>query len=232
MISALAERAEPEAPHGLVARIARGMLDLFRLTGLFDRVTDAISLQTADGNRLVFTELAPLFLALAEVTRMAPDDRKSFEKHFANVPRSLRVAFARYLSAAREKDGRACAEHILLANLETVLHEQQQLDSTIRRALDAVVLDGLLPLLGADVVKQLPAPLASLVEIPLRLVQPALTRLAERFATDSLLTLRVRGEELKFRDDVRPEAGKAEFPTDLADPIADRDLRSPPLSLG
>src|SRR4029077_16521486 len=62
LLTALAERADPAAPPGLVTRIARGLLDLFRLTGVFDRVTDAISLQTADGNRLVFTELAHLFL--------------------------------------------------------------------------------------------------------------------------------------------------------------------------
>jgi hypothetical protein len=79
-----------------------------------------------------------------------------------------------------------------------VLHEQQRLDGSIRGALHAVVLKGLLPLTRHWLIP-LPASVRSCLE-----------GIVARVETDAFLTLRIRGEKFELARDLA-----ARFPPDL-----------------
>jgi hypothetical protein len=172
-------------------------------------VTHSVANYTADGNRLVFEELAPLFLELAQLLaarRSAPDEARFLHA----APKSLQPAFRRYLAAAHESDDKTRAQLMLLANLEAVHHEQERLDSRIRGALDAAVEGALKWLAGLRWL----GPVRELID-----------ELVERVETDQLLTLRTHSEALPLsRDLTRPDGRPLYLPP--LDAITLRELHA------
>jgi hypothetical protein len=208
--------AEGPQERAALSRVKR-VLDALGVGRAIDAVARSVSDHTADGNRLVFAELAPLFAQLGDALSTAPPARAGAVAWPASAAPALTRALGRYLEAASSRSDDERAELILLANLEIVLHEQRRLDGAVRRALDAVVLDGLLPLLFDGAPAWLPARLAGWLRTPGSLLHSLVTRVAERFATDALLTLRIHRKELVLSQDVRARGrGRALFPPDLS----------------
>lgn len=94
------------------------------------QISDALS----DGNTLVFSELAPAFVALLndEPIPLDPTDPDQG---------SLAEPFARYRRALSDPDPVRSAQDILAANVLAVFHEQQRLQPYIVTALDASIRD-------------------------------------------------------------------------------------------
>ena len=116
-----------------------------------------VSEEVAEGNRKVFTELAPLFVRFASLMAAPAADRAASLPGFVTELRPgptgrggqelLQRAFSNYATAAGEPDARKKAQLMLLANCQIGLHEQTRLQNDIKGAMDApvgaVVTDGL-----------------------------------------------------------------------------------------
>ncbi len=112
----------------------------------FDRAGDAV----ARGNQKVFAEIGREFARFAAACLDDPAcDAGRIDRFCAGLrsgeppdgQRYLRQAFARYYQAFFERDPKARAELILLANLEIGLHEQTRLQPEIAAALNAALVD-------------------------------------------------------------------------------------------
>src|SRR5271157_466766 len=138
-------------------------LTLDHLGEVIEDVTGDVSKQIADGNVLVFAELAPLFTALINACLSSPV-----------TPQELAAALAPLLAPlASDKDGVAVVAAfdayqrallnpsarpalILRANTLAVAHEQRRLQPAISAALDAAISDTLKKVIERDIVGHLP----------------------------------------------------------------------------
>ncbi|HUR84542.1 MAG TPA: hypothetical protein VMY78_04295 [Solirubrobacteraceae bacterium] len=126
-------------PH---TRLGRLTAELHTPFDVFERTSDAV----ARGNRKVFAEIGEQFARyLHEVPPDAAAGSAESEAFLAGLrtgeppdgQRYLHQAFSRYARVAATTDEGACAQLILLANLEIGMHEQTRLQPEIRESLDA-----------------------------------------------------------------------------------------------
>ncbi len=122
-----------------------GRLEHEHLVRVAEQVAELVSAQIAEGNRLVFQELAPRF---AQLTAEPP----------APTPPTSPVdaAMDAYRRAFVESDSERRAVLVLQANATAVAHEQQRLQDKIQAALDAPIADGLRNVIDTEVSRWVP----------------------------------------------------------------------------
>jgi hypothetical protein len=186
-----------------------------------DEAVDEVSARIGHGNKLVFDELAPLFVAFieaAESRRLESDHDVDAALRSSGVAAADEVseAFRWYGRALRSSDPVARARNMLAANVLAVAHEQQRLQHDIATALAA----------GPDSIDRL-------IEGPHRgrhrhrrwlrfgPLRRAVGHVAlgawDEVATELMMTLRVPHRTLRLDHDVPPDADGRTFPVDLAD---------------
>lgn len=178
----------------------------------------------ADGNTLVYGELAPVFVRFAEW--LESDDEKDPSLDVDSILDDLDVpaaqehplvnsAFRSYVAAALTSDETDRAQHVLTANIAAVLHEQKRLQADISDALDAGLVD-----VGSDfdsichrlIPKRMQRWIVSRAE---RRAAPHIVKLWEHVATRTLMTLAVPEETLHLGTDVPLLQDGETFPSAL-----------------
>jgi hypothetical protein len=195
------------------------MLATEDVVAALDDAVDDVSVRIGHGNKLVYDELAPLFVAFleaAEAGRMASDDDvdRALTSAGTDIGDDVRQAFRWYGRAIRTDDPVVRARCVLAGNVLAVAHEQQRLQADIAASMDAG-----------------PASIAKLLEgagrrssrrkshrhSPLR---RALVHVAnnawDEIVTELMMTLRVPGACLRLDQDIPPGPGGL-FPPDLGD---------------
>jgi hypothetical protein len=188
-------------------------------------ITEDVSASIADGNVLVFAELAPLFTDLLAAHGAAdPPNPQVTTKAFAPTERVLRAAddtagvataFGAYRDALFAPPGRATM--VLQANTLAVAHEQQRLQPAICKALDAAISDTLRKVVENDVVRFVPTSQArrvfdGLMDDLCRVLDQAWSEVL----TESLMQLVTASETFDLHRDVPKFRGHM-FPVDLVD---------------
>jgi hypothetical protein len=180
--------------------------ELCRLT---DDVAGDVSRQLAEGNRLVFAELAPVFHALVR------------GDHPSTTP-ELEQPVADYEQALAEPDPDKRSVHVLRANVAAVAHEQQRLQSYIAGAVDAPVADALHGLINDHIAHLLPGWVLKHVARPaVSTLNDELTRLWQDSATALLMRLVTADEDLDLHRTLpAPPGGGPLFAPPLSAPEA------------
>jgi hypothetical protein len=207
------------------------------LAALADALDDARD-HVAHGNLVVFEELAPLFVAFAElIERDGPDVdtdaiRSALEAAAGGpIADDLGAAFEWYgrALAASSPDERARA--VLAANVIAVSHEQRRLQDDVAAALIAglkrigeaadAVLDDLHRRSRWPFIVTLSRPFSA------RALRKVIEHAWDVAVTAMMMTLRVPGAELHLGKDVPPNADGRRFPVGLSElagpPVADPD---------
>ena len=200
-------------------RLGRFVNELHTPFDAFERASDAV----ARGNRKVFEEIGLEFARYLE----EPDfDRFLVGLRPGEPPdgqRYLRQAFARYELARHEPDPKACAELVLLANLEIGMHEQTRLQPEIRAALDAPLVSNeelgrraLVALVPGTTQwwEAVRRPLAATVGAVAAGAQRTATRVAREVISESFMVLSLPGRVLALSTNL-PDA----FPEELREPV-------------
>jgi hypothetical protein len=202
-----------------------GELQRSHLEHLVAQAVGQVSAFIANGNTLVYGELAPLFVRFIESLDRdgAPAAERVDETlDGLGVPSSeqaphVRLAFQQYALAAGTTDAPSRAQHVLAANVAAVLHEQQRLQHDIAAALDAGLIDLGDDLCGTVHGRVTHALLRPVIAEVRRNVAGHLERLWQHVATKMLMTLSVPGETLHLGRDVPPLPGTDRlFPAELA----------------
>ncbi len=158
---------------GILARFNHRMADWVRnrlshdhLARVVDSVTADVSKSIADGNLLVFAELAPLFTAMLEARDGCSEPSRdallaALQPALAGLDGTeggsgVADAFRGYVDALCTPGGGALT--VLRANVLAVAHEQQRLQPKIEEALSAAVTDTIKKLIDHDVVDHVPTP--------------------------------------------------------------------------
>jgi hypothetical protein len=214
---------------GLLSRLEDG-----HVVSAFDGALDAVSAHIAHGNTLVFSELAPLFVAFlglvggaapGPVTPAALDDALD-RAAGGPIDPNLRSAFHRYLVATTDGDPGDRARAVLAGNVLAVAHEQRRLQADIAAAVDAGLIDGE-DLVGQLVPRWVPRVVVKVLTQPVRKQVEALLRhVWQEAATEMLMTLRVPGAVLHLSRPLSPLPGGELFPPELAD-LGDGDDAAP-----
>ena len=187
----------------------------------------------ADGNVLVYAELAPVFVRFAEWLETGGADEQNVDVDAVltalGVPSAddeplVHSAFRSYVEAACADEDCERAQLVLAANIAAVLHEQQRLQDDIRDALDADMVD-----IGSDLESICHRLVPERVERWIvarakRRVAPHLTALWEHVATRMMMTLTVPGQTLHLGRDLPPGPEGELFPPALGD-ITRAELR-------
>jgi hypothetical protein len=189
-------------------RLADGF-HVSQLAGLTDDVARDVSRQLAEGNRLVFAELAPMFHSLAR------GDHPS-------VTSELEQPVADYEQALVETDPDKRSVHVLRANVAAVAHEQQRLQTFIAGAVDAPITDALHGLINSHIARFLPGwVLRHLARPAVATLNDELTRLWQDSATALLMRLVTADEDLDLHDTLPiPPGSAALFVPPLSGPEA------------
>jgi len=187
-------------------------------------VTGDVSKQIADGNVLVFAELAPLFTALIDVHRSSPGTPQELAALLAPSLAPLAsdrdgiavvAAFGAYGQALFDLTARPAL--ILRANTLAVAHEQRRLQPAISAALDAAISDTLKKVIEADIVGHLPtAEVRHVLDGLTGDVCKILDAAWDTALTEAILQLATASETLDLRQDVPPLSGGM-FPPELND---------------
>ncbi len=209
--------------HGIGGWAAR-RLSQDHLVQAVESVTADISKHVADGNRLVFVELAPLFTALRDAFHAAPATPSQLAKAMAPAISSIPTdeddsgvvtAFGAYQDALFATSDRASL--VLQANTLAVAHEQQRLQPAIEGALNAAITDTLQRLIERDVVQHLPTTEARHVLDGLcNELCKVLEESWDMVLTEVIMQLITATETFDLRRDVPPLAG-GQFPVELRD---------------
>lgn len=188
-------------------------------------ITEDVSASIADGNKLVFEELAPLFTELLAALGAAdPPNPQATAGAFAPTERRLQAAddtsgvataFGAYRDALFVPRGRAAK--VLQANVLAVAHEQQRLQPAIAKALNAAISDTLRKVVENDVVRFVPTSQArrvfdGLMDDLCRVLDQAWSTVL----TQVLMQLVTSTEIFDLRESVPPLRGEM-FPIDLVD---------------
>ncbi len=187
-----------------------------------ENVTNDVSTQIADGNVLVFAELAPLFTAFIDARRSS------------STPDDLAAAMGPALAPlASDEDGAAVvtafdayghalfgpadrADLILQANTLAVAHEQRRLQPAISAALDAAISDTLQRVIEGDIVRRLPtAEARRVLDTVTEDVCKVLDEAWDTALTEVIMKLATPSETLDLRRDV-PPLSEGMFPPELA----------------
>ncbi|MGD0747042.1 MAG: hypothetical protein ABSB68_04465 [Acidimicrobiales bacterium] len=189
-----------------------------------DDVTADVSKQIAEGNVLVFAELAPLFTALIDACRSSPRTSQELAAAFApslapltSDPDGVAVvaAFEAYERALFDPSARPAL--MLRANTLAVAHEQRRLQPAIAAALDAAISDTLRKVIEQDVVKHLPtAEVRHVLGALTGDVCAVLDEAWDTALTEAIMQLVTPSETLDLRRDVPPLSGGM-FPPELRD---------------
>jgi hypothetical protein len=187
-------------------------------------VTRDVSKQIADGNVLVFAELAPLFTALIEAHRSSPGTSRELAALLAPSLAPLGsdqdgvavvAAFEAYGQALFDPTARPAL--ILRANTLAVAHEQRRLQPAISAALDAAISDTLKKVIEADIVGHLPtAEVRHVLDGLTGDVCKILDAAWGTALTEAIMQLATASETLDLRRDVPPLSGGM-FPPELSD---------------
>jgi hypothetical protein len=157
---------------------------LGQLSKLTDDVAGDVSRQLAEGNRLVFAELAPVFEALGRGNH--PTVRPELEQSVADYERAL-----------SEPDPAQRSIHVLRANVAAVAHEQRRLQSYVAGAVDAPIDDALHALLDNHIVRLIPGwVLKHLAQPAVEKLSSDLTRVWQDSVTAILMRLVTADEDL------------------------------------
>jgi hypothetical protein len=194
--------------HGVGAWAAEHLVH-DHLARAVDEVTADVAKSIADGNVLVFSELAPLFTELLEANRQSPPATSealsaALARVGADVDWTAVVgAFSAYGQALVQPDERAAL--VLQANTLAVSHEQQRLQPAISSALDAAISDTLKRAIDNDVVGHVPTPEArrALDELTGQICE-VLDAAWDTALTESIMQLVTASETLDLRRDVPP----------------------------
>jgi hypothetical protein len=194
--------------HGVGAWAAEHLLH-DHLARAVDEVTADVAKSIADGNVLVFSELAPLFTELLEANGQSPAATSealsaALTRVGADVDGTAVVgAFSAYGQALGQPDERAGL--VLQANTLAVSHEQQRLQPAISSALDAAISDTLERVIDNDVVGRVPTPEARRVLAGLTgQICAVLDAAWDTALTESIMQLVTASETLDLRRDVPP----------------------------
>jgi hypothetical protein len=220
-----------DAVHSVLQRFNHGVtgwawshLSHDHLGQVVEGVTGDVSKQIADGNVLVFAELAPLFTAFIDA------------RHSSSTPSELAAAMGPALAPlGTDEDGAAVvaafdaygqalftpadrAALILQANTLAVAHEQRRLQPAISAALDAAISDTLQKVIEVDIVRHLPTSEARRVlDVLTEDVCKVLDEAWDTALTEAIMKLATASETFDLRRDVPPlSAGM--FPSEL-DPL-------------
>jgi hypothetical protein len=191
-----------------------------------EQVTANVSTAIAEGNVLVFAELAPVFSALVAARRRSgvssPEDLlraltpalSALEDSGVDIA-PVRAAFNAYTQALTSaKDGAAL---VLAANTLAVAHEQQRLQPAIQSALNAPISDTLKEVLEHDLIAHLPS--AEVRQVLDHLTDDICALLDQAWdvaLTEAIMQLVTAAETFDLRRDVPPIDGVL-FPPALLD---------------
>ncbi len=189
-----------------------------------DDVTSDVSKQIADGNVLVFAELAPLFNALISACRSSPGTPQELAATLAPSLEPLAsdedgvavvAAFEAYERALFDAAARPAL--ILRANTLAVAHEQRRLQPAISGALDAAISDTLKGVIERDIVGHLPtAEIRHVLDGLTGDVCKVLDGAWDTALTEAIMQLATARETFDLRRDVPPLPGGM-FPPELRD---------------
>jgi hypothetical protein len=183
------------------------------LTKVVDEACEHVSGRIAAGNLLVFSELAPVFDALAA-------DRQP------NPPPGLARVVARYEAALAESDPDNRAVLVLEGNVMAVAHEQHRLQTYIASSMRPPLEASLNRVVDREVVHFIPGWIARrAAQGCIDLLRREMTRIWEEAATLFMMKLTTPDETLVLRDSVPPlPPGPAMFPPALAGAAAEAAL--------
>jgi hypothetical protein len=210
--------------HGLTDR-ALTHVSHDHLAQAIEAITGDVAAAIAEGNVLVFSELAPVYTELlAAHTSVDPPSLQATTDAFASRESALAAAaetsavataFGCYRDALFSPPGRATM--ILEANTLAVAHEQQRLQPAIQHALDAAISDTLRKIVDNDVVRHVPTQEARrLLDDLMGDLCRVLDQAWETVLTESIMQLITATETLDLRRDV-PPLGGVMFPAVLSD---------------
>lgn len=206
----------------VLKRLPAPLLDrirTWRIVRRMDAALDAVSERIAEGNRLIFSEIGPVFVRLVEAcaTRhtYCPADLQRVVATLAPGASEaggqdlLRGAVTAYYEAAFETHPKRRAELVLLGSLKIGLHEQIRVDPIIDEALDRPM---------ADLVAAL-APWLSRLPRSWHAEERArsiVCRHARRLVTARIMRIRLPYGDLRLGDDLPELPAKRLFPDLLA----------------
>lgn len=186
-----------------------------------------VASNVAEGNRLVYSLLAPLFASFLELVRHHHRPELAQLKLFlaelerdSEIGEALQGAFRSYYAARFTTDPKARAEHIFTANALVGWHEQIRLQTAIDAALRGPIrnaLDDPQRLLWRT--WPIPKWLRRLGAATFRtLFAPAIRRFEDDWArtvTESFMSLTTPGSRLELGKDVPPLPDGTAYPVDL-----------------
>ena len=208
-------------PASLVERLGR-----WGLVRRVDAALAAVSERIAEGNRLIFSEIGPVFVRLVETCGTRSDyDPSDLAKVLATLTPGpperggqdlLRDAVTAYYEAAFTPHPKRRAELVLLGSLKIGLHEQVRVDPLIDAALDhpmAELVAGVAPWLGR-------LPRSWHAEERARAF---VCRRARRIVTARIMRIRLPYGDLRLGDDLPELPARRRFP-DLLCTLDDPEL--------
>lgn len=206
-----------------------GLVDRFRRVHVVEAIGHALTdvrEHIAHGNTLVFSELAPLFVAFRDRRlQETPPTGAGLDGWLDDVgiPAAddqplVRHAFEQYVLASVAGDDLERAQRVLAANVSAVLHEQQRLQDDVGAALDAGLVD-IARAVEQTVGSWVPGPVRRwLAARAGRGAERHVERLWDHVTTELLMTLAVPGEVLHLGRDVPPLPDGERWPAALAEP--------------
>jgi hypothetical protein len=191
----------------------------WRLVRHLDDALDGVTARIAEGNRLIFSEIGPVFVRLVALCAdQHPYDPARLDALAATLTPGtaeaggqdlLRDALRAYYDAAFETDHKRRSELILLGSLKIGLHEQIRVDPLIDDALDgpmAALVTALAPWLSR-------LPRAWQAEVRARTFG---CRVVRRLVTSRLMRIRLPYGDLRLGDDLPELPARRRFPDLLA----------------
>jgi hypothetical protein len=215
---------------GLLARFNHKLVDLVRhrlshdhLAQVVDSVTADVSKSIADGNLLVFAELAPVFTTMLDARASSTEaNREVLLSALTPALSTLKDAedgigvadaFRGYVDALCSPSGRAPT--VLRANVLAVAHEQQRLQPNLEEALNAAVSDTIKKMIDDEVVDHVPTEEARrLLNGVTDEVCQAMDTAWDTALTETIMQLVTKSETFDLRENV-PPLPTGMFPADL-----------------
>jgi hypothetical protein len=184
-------------------------LHLHHIADVIEGVARDVSGKLAEGNRLVFVELAPVFEAL-------------IRGDHPEVTAELRQAVVDYEQALHEPDPAQRSVHVLRANVAAVAHEQRRLQSYITSAVDAPVDDAVRDVVNDHIARVVPGwALKRVAEPAVRVLSTELVGVWQDSATAMLMRLVTADEDLDLHRTLpAPPGGGPLFAPPLSTPAA------------
>jgi hypothetical protein len=229
-----------EDSHGFrkgTQRVSRGLFNFhpetpFADLDLFDVAEETVgevSGQITAGNLKVFAELAPVFARFVHLFDGGSLDKTAAQRLLDSLkvgPSSrdgqslLKEALEHFLAAAQESDPVAKAQHMLVANAQTGLHEQIRLQPYIAGSLNAPIENTLERIWQERSAKQADDSLLGRIHALWDRLGSAVVHDAKAvwnlFSTEELMTLTVPGQVLRLGDALPPPApGRPLYPEPL-----------------